>query len=235
MPKWKDGMRSRPTPRPHETTQSLQPVSSTSNLKHFVKFWSLFDFRLIKDACLTLHWWMERCCIRSKAANNEPWCVWFGVVMGFLVCSMCRCDGFLGVVDGLLVAFDALEDAKDKQPRAQVPTRPTHHPKSYTHYQYLPKEERGLQKPIHFSFCKKIVDGIEEYISRGRRWWEEGCPSPTVIFSIQKKVCYHHSDAARNDKHYGKHKQHKSVHVIKLVVPKRGENKVHFNKDWAER
>ena len=58
---------------------------------------------------------------------------------------------------------------------------------------------------------------------------------PSVIFSIEKEVRANDSHANCHNGKDQEYQQHETIHVVNLVSPERGKNKIHLNENRTKR
>lgn len=80
-------------------------------------------------------------------------------------------------------------------------------------------------------FEEEIVQCIRINIASGRCSRQKTGPLPTMVLSIQYEVGAYNRGATSDRNQNDEHQQHKSVHIIDFVSPKRCENEVHLDEN----
>eukprot|EP00962_Isochrysis_galbana_P007105 scaffold1908_cov104-Isochrysis_galbana.AAC.14 len=133
-----------------------------------------------------------------------------------------------------LVALDILVYAPYKQPAAGEAERAAHESEREAEDAHVAKIEDGLEEARHVRLDEEVVEGVGEDVASGGARGEEGGPRPAVVLVVEQEVGDDDGDA---DSHHGEdavHEEHEAVHVVELVVPEGGEDKVHLDEDGAE-
>ena len=87
---------------------------------------------------------------------------------------------------------------------------------------------------MHLGLENVIVDTVQEHINRGRCTRSKGSPLPEIVFCVQAEV--YHDDRCHTDNNSQNciDTEQKSVYVVELVVPERGQDVVELNENRTE-
>mmetsp|Transcript_34350 Transcript_34350/g.90314 ORF Transcript_34350/g.90314 Transcript_34350/m.90314 type:complete len:251 (-) Transcript_34350:1126-1878(-) len=132
------------------------------------------------------------------------------------------------------IRLDILINAPHKERTAGVAQRAAHQGEPKAEHAHVPKVEDGLEEARHLRLDEEVVDRVEEDVDGRRSGRAEGCPRPPVVLVVEEEVGDDDRDADGHNREDDEDKEHEAVHVVKLVVPEGGEDKVHFDEDGAK-
>mmetsp|Transcript_11705 Transcript_11705/g.31519 ORF Transcript_11705/g.31519 Transcript_11705/m.31519 type:complete len:238 (+) Transcript_11705:1580-2293(+) len=89
-------------------------------------------------------------------------------------------------------------------------------------------------KSLYRYMSNEVVSSIKEDVDTGGARNHEALPPPPVILCAKMEVCHYNGDLRRGNRQDEKHQKDEAKQVVEFVLPNRGDNKEHLDKDGTE-